>query len=179
MNAVHRRVMLGLGVLVTGYANAATVEVRSTIVEGVRLVSAELVRDTASSAQTLVVRLGNYGAAIGQAVHVTTVVRDANGDAKGGGATRVTVQAQPGSEESIAVPLDQRWLDGGESVIVDLARIDADDSRGADSCVADSGGPCPACDWCASAAVLLCGEGNVRSMDCSCETASCSVTCGS
>lgn len=100
-------VFFTLTLLVAGSIQVAsaqsTVEVRPTVVRGVRIVSAELAPDSTSSPQTVVVTLRNDGAASGQMVLLTTLVHDSEGRVKGGGRSPSRSILRPEANRSLVI----------------------------------------------------------------------------
>lgn len=118
-------VFFTLTLLVAGSIQVAsaqsTVEVRPTVVRGVRIVSAELAPDSTSSPQTVVVTLRNDGAASGQMVLLTTLVHDSQGRVKGGGAIPIEIDTPPGGEQVVSHQVDILDVDAGNQLTLELA----------------------------------------------------------
>lgn len=166
-------------------AYAANVNTTSETVNGVTLVSAELVQQTDDSGELLVVRLRNDGASAGQTVSVATTVYDSSGAAKRGGSNRIEVTASPGSEQLVSRRI-AGTLESDDSIAVELVDAAAATSGSPDSSNVCAGGecgattasaPCTVCEWCYYTAKAACGVDNVKSVSCNCQNGSCSFEC--
>lgn len=168
---MNRPSLIGaLFLLVSGFAQAATVDVRPTVVQGVSILSAELVPELDSSTGILVVRVRNDGALPGQTVHLFTSVRDAEGYGKCGGGVRIEVNVPIGSEQVLARRVDKS-LDAADALTVGLVDIN-------DPTFSVGGDWCEFCETCKTTALQLCGSvQGVSSWSCSCSSQDCDFTC--
>lgn len=171
-----KSVLFHFGVLLAASsAQSMTVHVISSSVPGVSLVSADIADDLERAERAIVVRLRNDGVALGETVHLFATVRRPSGQTKLGYTTPVQIRVEPGHEQIVVAPVrngsdtDQLWVE-----LVAPQRFGS--NRG--NVLAQAGGEaCPFCDWCKSAAQLLCGDRGVSSFGCSCDAGPCNFTC--
>lgn len=180
MKPVTRIVLFSLGFLVATFASQAmTVRITPSVVSHVSLVSAEIAEDVASAETDIAVRLRNNGTAIGQTVHLLTIVRTASGQTKRFYTNLIEIGVGPGHEQVVTIPI--KGADDSDNLTVKMVNPNGSDrlsvfgfpfenrervedrrlfaalgvpSPGSgDVTVAQGGGEaCPLCEWCVSAA---------------------------